>query len=494
MAKKFRIIRSNNVYCRNRHRYISHVVFHLACKQNNFISTDNKRDVNLTINLKYFTLVKETILCYSDIMVFCGVIMKFIKNHILVTTIKGVGANPRMSILTEPLWYIPFALFTPFQSIYMRQIGLSSEQIGFTIAFGLLLQVFGGPLGGVLADKMGRRKSTFITDIISWSFPCLIWAFAQDFWWFLIAASINACASITHVTWACLFIEDCPPKLVRNAFLIIQVAGMLSVFFSPISIWLVAEHGVVPVVRVLYIISAISMTVKFILLYRYGKETQLGLKRMEETKDTGYLKLLAGYKDVFIIVLRSKKMMFVVAFITIMNISLIPINSFFSIYVTETLLLPSELIALFPMIRTVIMLVFVLQLQSIIQRLNMRQGAIIGLLLYIASHIMLLTSPPQSMIGIVVYTLMEAVAFSFVAPRKDELMVLYVDEKNRSRIFSIYLTVMVAISAPFGMIFGWLYELNSQIPFFVNIGLFIIAMILIVTSKDIKNHEQHIGE
>ncbi len=419
--------------------------------------------------------------------------MKFIKNHILVKTMQGIGTNPRASILTEPLWFIPYSLFTPFQSIYMRQIGLSNEEIGFTIAFGLFLQIFGGLVGGVVADKMGRRKSTFIFDIIGWTGPCLLWAFAENFWWFLLAAAINSTMSLTHVTWACLFIEDCPPKLVRNAFLIIQIAGMLSVFFSPIAIWLVADHGVVPVVRGLFILSSISMTLKFVLLYIFGKETQLGKKRMQETKDTSYFTLVAGYKDVFLKVLRSKKMMFVVIFISIINITLIPVNTFFSIYITETLKLPEELVALFPMIRTFIMLIFVLQLQNFVQRLNMRSGAAIGLLLYIASHIILIISPLQSMLGIIIYTLLEAVAFSFVTPRKDELMVLYVDEKNRSRIFAIYLTVMLAISAPFGVIFGRLYDFNSRAPFILNIILFVIATILILSSKDIKKHEEHIG-
>ncbi len=420
--------------------------------------------------------------------------MKYIKEHILVKTMQGIGTNPRASILTEPLWFIPYALFTPFQSIYMRQIGLTNGEIGFTIAFGLFLQIFGGLLGGVCADKMGRRKSTFIFDIIGWTAPCLLWAFAQNFWWFLAAAAINSVMSLTHVTWACLFIEDCPPKLVRNAFLVIQVAGMLSVFFSPIAIWLVADHGVVPVVRAIFFLSSISMTLKFVLLFYFGKETQLGKKRLEETKNISYFTLIAGYKDVFSTVLKSKKMMFVIAFISILNITLIPINTFFSIFITETLMLPEELVALFPMIRTAIMLLFVLQLQNIVHRISMRSGAVIGLVLYILSHVILMLSPMQSVFGVVIYTLLEAVAFSFVTPRKDELMVLYVDEKNRSRIFAIYLTVMLAISSPFGIIIGWMYDFNSRLPFIFNIVLFVIATILILSSKDIKKHEEHIGE
>ncbi len=420
--------------------------------------------------------------------------MKFIKEHILVRTLHDVGDNPRVSILTEPLWFIPYSLFIPFQSIYMRQMGLSSAEIGFIIAFGFFLQIFGSLLGGAITDKWGRRKTTFIFDVISWTIPCILWVIADNFWLFLLAGAINSFSALTHVSWACLFIEDCPPVHVRNAFLIIQICGMLSVFFSPISAWLVSVHGVVVVVRIIYAISALSMTAKFVLLYKYGKETQLGLRRLKETKDISLLSMLADYRSVFLTVIQTKKMMFVVVFISLVNITLIPTTTFFSMYVTETVKLPEEWVAFFPMVRTAIMLLFVFQLHHVVHRISMRMGAVIGLILYITSHVILLLSPTGSFVTVIIYTLLEAVAFSFVQPRKDELMVLYVDEKNRSRIFAIYMMAMLGITAPFGIIFGRLYEIGSGYPFIVNILLFLTATILILSSKDLKKHEQTIGD
>ncbi len=419
--------------------------------------------------------------------------MKFIKNHILIKTLGDVGDNPRMSILTEPLWFIPYSLFLPFQSIYMRQMGLSSGEIGFIIAFGFFLQIFCSLLGGAITDKWGRRKTTFIFDLISWTTPCIIWVVADSFWLFLLAGAINSLSAITHVSWACLFIEDCPPRHVRNAFLIIQICGMLSVFFSPISVWLVSLYGVVPVIRVIYALSTISMSAKFILLFVYGKETQLGLRRLEETKNISLLSMLADYRSVFMTIIRTKKMLFVVIFISLVNITTIPTNSFFPIYITETINLPEELAAFFPMIRTAIMLLFVFQLHNFVHRLSMRVGAVIGLLLYIASHVILLLTPDGSIIGVILYTLFEAVAFSFVQPRKDELMVLYVDKDNRSRIFAVYMMAMLGITAPFGMIFGSLYELGGGYPFIVNILLFFTATILILSFKGLKQHEKSLG-
>ncbi len=395
--------------------------------------------------------------------------------------------------MTEPLWFIPYSIFMPFQSIYMRQLGLSTQQIGFVLGISMFLQVFLSFLGGIITDKFGRRKTTFFTDLISWCLPCLIWAFAQNFWWFVIGAAVNSIVAVTHVSWTCLFAEDCQPKYVRSAFLIIQICGMLSVFISPISIALVANFGVVPVVRGMYLFSTVSMFTKFFLLYRFGNETKVGMRRLEETKNVSLLTLLWGYKDVLKKVFTSPQMIFVVIFISLFNISVIPTTTFFSLYVTETLSIAEELVGLFPILRTLLMLIFVLQLQNVMHKLTMWQGALIGFSLYIISHLVLIFSTEGALAPLIIYTLLEASAFSFIAPRKDEMMVLYVDEQNSSRIYAVYTSAMIALSAPFGVIFGWLYDFNTRLPFVLNIVLFALSLILISTAKHLKQHEERLN-
>ncbi len=416
--------------------------------------------------------------------------MKLIKNHILFVTMKNLNPNSRISILTEPLWFIPYSIFVPFQSLYMRQLGLSTGEIGFVLGISMFLQVFLSLAGGIITDKFGRRKTTFFADILAWTVPCLIWAFSQNFWWFVVGAVINSLVSVSHVSWTCLFVEDCQPRYVRTAFLLIQICGMLSVFFSPISILLVANYGVVPAVRAIYIFSAISMFMKFVILFRFGNETQLGLRRLEETKNVSFREMLAGYKGVIRKVFTSKQMLFVVGFITIFQICAIPTTSFFALYVTETLDISDELVGFFPILRTLLMLLFVLQLQNVVHRLTMWQGALIGSALYITSHIVLIFGSAGSLIPIIIYTLLEASAYSFIAPRKDELMVLYVDEQNRSRIYAVYTAAMIGFSAPFGAVFGWLYDYDTRLPFIINITLFTLAAIMVGCSKHLRKHEE----
>lgn len=416
-----------------------------------------------------------------------------LKNHVLAQTFRELKGNPKWSICTEPLWFIPYSLFVPFQTLYMRKLGLTSLEIGTTLTVGFLLQMFFALIGGVITDKMGRRKATVIFDTLGWTVPCLIWAFSQNFWWFLAAAAVNAAFQITNTSWNCLFIEDCPPKHITNAFTLIQMCGMLSVFFSPLAVILVGKHDVVPVMRWLYFIAAISMLAKFLLLYHFGGETQIGKKRMEETRNLSYFSMMKGYGQVFLTMIKSGKMRLVVYFMALTNIIQIATTNFFSLYVTEQIHLSDELVAVFPVIRTIVMIAFVIGLQNLFQKLRMKASLQIGFLMYIASHLLLLLTPEKNLLLVMGYTILEAAAYAVIIPRKDALMAHYVEPKERSRIYALYNVLMIGISAPFGSLVGWMFDLHPALPFLFNIGIFVLCIFLTMASRDLSHLEESIS-
>lgn len=419
--------------------------------------------------------------------------MQKLRNHVLVQTFRELKGNPKWSICTEPLWFIPYSLFVPFQTLYMRKLGLSSVEIGTTVTVGFILQMFFALIGGVITDKMGRRKATVIFDTLGWTVPCLIWAFSQNFWWFLAAAAVNAAFQITNTSWNCLFIEDCPPKHITNAFTLIQMCGMLSVFFSPLAVILVGKYDVVPVMRWLYFIAALSMLAKFLLLYYFGGETKVGKKRMEETKNLSYFSMMKGYGTVFLTMIKSGKMRLVVYLMALTNIIQIATTNFFSLYVTEELHLSDELVAVFPVIRTLVMLAFVIGLQNLFQKLRMKVSFLEGFFMYIASHLLLLLTPEKNLLLVMGYTILEAAAYAVIIPRKDALMAHYVEQKERSRIYALYNVLMIGISVPFGSLIGWMFELNPSFPFLFNIALFGLCIFLTLASRDLSRLEESIG-
>ncbi len=416
---------------------------------------------------------------------------KSVRNHYLVDTFLNLKGNSRYCIDTEPLWFIPYSLYIPFATIYMYRLGVTDSQIGLLLTIGMFMQVIASFFGGVLTDKLGRRVTTVIFDLISWSVPCLIWAFAQNFWWFVAATLLNSMWQITNNSWSCLLVEDCDKRYIVTIYSFIQICSLLSVFFAPISSLLVDTFDVVPVMRGLYIFSFISMTIKFLILFFKGHETEQGYRRMQETKGVSIFKLAGGYKSIFLKIIQSKQMLLVLAVMLCHSITNNTVTqTFFGLYATEQLGIGEEFLAIFPMIRSAIMLVFIFALQATINKLPFRPVMTVGYLLFIGANVLLVFAPPQSLEALFLYTILEGCALACVVPRKDSIGAIFIDQQERSRASALLYMLSIGLTAPFGWIAGLLSEANRSLPFVLNVTVFVCALLLILFSKEITKLDQ----
>src|SRR5258706_9780908 len=203
-----------------------------------------------------------------------------LKNHSLITTLKSLTGNPRGCVYTEPLWGIPFNLYAPYISIYMVALGLSDKQIGLIVSISWSFQIVLALLSGVVTDKLGRRRTTLIFDIISWSVPALISAIAQNFCYFLAAGIINSIWRITHNSWSCLLVEDADQNQLVDIYTWIYIANIMVGFIAPLAGVLIGVFSLIPTVRGLYIFAAIMFAVKAVVTYQMTEETEQGKIRM----------------------------------------------------------------------------------------------------------------------------------------------------------------------------------------------------------------------
>ena len=214
------------------------------------------------------------------------------KKHTLVNTLLSLTGNPRACIYTEPLWGIPFNLYTPYVSVYMVALGLADTQIGLIVSISWGFQVIFALLSGVITDKIGRRLTTLIFDILGWSVPALISAVAQNFWYFLAAAIINSIWRITHNSWTCLLVEDAEKEQLVDIFTWIHIANQLVGLAAPLAGIIIGIYSLIPTMRGLYIFAAIMFAIKAIVTYLLTEETEQGKIRLEETRQQSVFDVL----------------------------------------------------------------------------------------------------------------------------------------------------------------------------------------------------------
>jgi len=396
----------------------------------------------------------------------------------LITTLKSLTGNPRGCVYTEPLWGIPFNLYAPYVSIYMVALGLSDKQIGLIVSISWSFQIILALLSGVITDKLGRRRTTLIFDILAWSVPALISAIAQNFWYFLAAAIINSVWQITHNSWTCLLVEDAEQDQLVDIYTWIHIANQLVGFAAPLAGLLIGVFTLVPTVRGLYVFAAIMFTLKAVITYLMTQETGQGKVRMHETRHQSIMNVFREYSGVLQDLLRAPQTLYTAGIMLIISISNVITGSFWGIIVTEKLHIPAQNLAIFPFIRSAVILFYFFMVMPHFNKMHFKLPLMTGFLGFCISQLLLITAPDRGYLFLIASVFLEACCFATISPLVDQMVVLTIDQKERARIQSILYVGIILITSPFGWIAGNLSALDKSLPFILNIAMFAAGAVL----------------
>ena len=400
------------------------------------------------------------------------------KSHPLVRTLIHLRGNVRGCVYTEPLWGIPFNLYAPYISVYMLTLGLTDSRIGLVTTIGLAFQVLWTMLSGAITDKLGRKRATLIFDLLSWSVPCLIWAAAQDFSYFVAAAIVNAMWRVPHNSWSLLLVEDTDPDLLVDVWSWIQISGLVAAFVSPLTGLLIAQFSLVPTMRGLYLLALVMMTAKFVIMNSMVTETEQGIVRMAETRGQPLFAVLRGYPAVLRQLLRARTTLLTAGIMLVLSIYMMIRGTFWSILVTEKLQIPAEHLALYPFARSMVMLAFFFVAMPRLRDRDSRKPMILGFAGLILSYVLLISVPPGNYWLLLLATVIEACSMPMANTLLQKLIVVNVEAEERARIMAILNMGVIVFTSPFGWIAGRMSEMNRSLPFVLSIGLLGLGVLL----------------
>ena len=415
-------------------------------------------------------------------------------NH-LFTTFKKLRGNPRICVYTEPLWGLSMNLCIPYTSVYMLALDLTDTQVGLIATIYMLSQVVFAFFSGPITDKMGRRKATFIFDIIAWSIPSLIWWKAENFWFFFVAAILNGAMRVSTNSWNCLLVEDAEKKEITGIYSLVIICGQFSAFFAPISSILISRFTLIPAIRILFLNGFILMTLKLALLYVFSKETQNGKIRMLETRGKNIFALAKGYDGVIKIILHSQGTIFSLVIAAIFGIVAMINNTFWQVIVNKKLLVPELSLPLFMVFRSILAILFLFFVTPKLSRGLLKIPILLGFFCYLMGQLLLILVPIEGVFKyplICLSLLFDGFGFGALAMLSESLIALHINPDERARVMAIQYMIIMIITSPFGWIGGLLSDISKNLPFVLNI--FIIVVGILITYFYYLKHPDHSAE
>jgi MFS family permease len=371
-------------------------------------------------------------------------------------------------------------LCLPYATVYMLTFGLSDVQVGIVTSIYMFSQMIFAFLSGAIIDKMGRRKSTAIFDFLAWSLPCLIWAFSQGFWFFVVAALFNGMMKITAVSWDCLLVEDAPKDKITHIYSWVIISGNLSALFAPISSILVAKLTLAPAIRILYINAFIIMTAKLLILYKFSTETAVGKIRREATRNMSWVEMLSGYKNALRKIQNSRGMVFAIIISILVEIAAMIGMTFWQIIASRRIGIPDTLLPIFPMARSILSIFLFFTVISRIRQSKLKWPLYGGFLSSIIGCILLISITNAGVWGYVILSIsliFEALGMAVLSTLRESLVAIHADRTERSVIMALLQTTVMLVSVPFGYIGGLLSDISRVLPFVLSIALLMAGML-----------------
>lgn len=405
---------------------------------------------------------------------------KILLKHPLLRTLIELRGNPRACIYTEPMWGLSMNLCLPYATVYMLTFGMSDIQVGIVSSVYMFSQMIFAFLSGAIVDKLGRRKSTVIFDFLSWSVPCLIWAFSQGFWFFVVAALLNGMMKIPTVSWDCLLVEDAPKDKITHIYSLVIISANLSALFAPISSILVAKLTLAPAIRILYMNAFIIMTAKLLILYKFSTETKVGIIRREATRDMTWREMLSGYKNALRKIRTSQGTIFAIIISILVEIVAMLGMTFWQIIASRRIGVPDTLLPIFPMARSILSIVLFFTVISRIKQAKLKWPLYGGFLSSIISCILLISITGTGVWGYVILSVslvFEALGVAVLGMLRESLVAIHVDPSERSGIMALLQTTVMLVSVPFGYIGGLLSNISRLLPFVLSITLLLLGML-----------------
>ncbi len=407
--------------------------------------------------------------------------MKF--NHSIRQTLRYLKGNQRACVVTEPLWSIPNNLILPFVSIYMAEVGLNDVQIGTVASFGLAMQFIWGLFSGAIIDKYGRRRMMLVFGLLSWTIPCILWADAHGYLYFMLAVFFNSMWRVTGNSFSCMIIEDGDPDQLINIYTILNLFGLVAGFISPIVGFFIDRFTLVPTMRILYILSMVMMTTKFILQYRMSNESDIGNQRIEECKGHHLFSLTFGNWNAFASAIRQSRILLYVMLMILMTCFNTVEATFWPLFITAAYGISNSMLSLFPLVKAIITISVYLFITSHLSLRSIQRPLLTGLGSHMLGLIVLLVCQPMGVYAlwaVFFSAICEAFALAILGPLCESLMSISIPSEERARTNSLIFAAILFTSTPAGWIAGQLSQISRALPLALNLCIVIAEMMIVL--------------
>jgi hypothetical protein len=224
-----------------------------------------------------------------------------------------------------PLWSLSYSLSFFYLSLYFKASGVTDGQLGFLVTAGAGASIIFSILAAPLVDRMGRRRSTLVFDLVGTALPFLLYALGGSFGFALAGTLLSNASRVMNVGYYLLMTEDSPNEERAAAFNVFNIIYLAAGLLLPLAGGFVASAGILRAERIFLVLSSTAIAISAVGRYLLSSETAVGAAimagrtgavgatgdgaagRRASERPLTFRGLFAGYEAAFSYLARNRK-------------------------------------------------------------------------------------------------------------------------------------------------------------------------------------------
>jgi MFS family permease len=389
---------------------------------------------------------------------------------------RDLNKNARVSLSVLPIWSVFWGLVFFYSPLYMKELGLDEVAIGVVNTVNLLFAFLCFLIASPIANKLGRKRTTLVFDLLSWTAPMLIWAVSKNVWFFLAAGVVNAFSKVTSISWNCIITEDEEKEKVPRIFTFVSLINSAIGVFAPVTGFFIVKFGLVPSMRALYAIGAVCMCAMFIVRNSFLSETKAGLRLMRDHGGITIFEGFANYLRLLSKLHRNKKFLLLsVVFITTNFIT--TLNVFQVIFLTERLSFSRKAVSLVPFAIAIANVAAFLFIAPRFVKRRSESALCAFIACSLAASLLFLIIPEKNLAAMLAVMAAGGTSNFLMGSYRESVFMNDQGEHEKADMYAAVQTVTMLFCIPAGYLGGLLYEIDARLPFALASSLYLAAFV-----------------
>ena len=378
-------------------------------------------------------------------------------------------------------------LFNPFRSLYIRELGASPFLLGLMSSVGSVILALIRVPGAYIADRYGRRNIIVLFTFgaaLSYGF----YVVAPDWRLIMVAVVVSSLSHIYQPALEAIEADSMPPEKRGMGYMLIWwLPGAPGLFAPAISGYLVETYGLVPGMRMVYVVVFVSALTIALIRWRYLKETMaegaaLGLKELGSAFRDAAGSIREAWQEM------GREIWFLAAVLLLVSFENPLYNLYYALYAVDVVGVSAMEWGMVSIIGTAAMSIVGIPAGKLIDRIGRRKSMLLAYAFSLPALIAFTVI--RGFTQMVLVNISFLVCNSLLFPSFMALQADLVPQEKRGRIMGLMGTLRSLAMVPAGIIFGLLYEVNRAYPYYVGVLVEVaIVLVIVFFIKDPERRE-----